>query len=246
MPLHNFSGESFVAYMDISGFKYMMERKEAVQALNNFYEIGYDVLRDQHEYDFGGKIDVEGLFVSDCCILITPRSSSFMYKLDKLLGVIRKINIKMLKYNYMLTTSIAYGEFQYDNRKEFKGIGKYPIYGHAYVDAFLDNEHNKEYPIKPGQCRIVINENERVGNILHNRDRIHYQNLYFVDQNSGDDNHLYYYWNIADEWHFSDKDLNENRIKKFKEAYNKAFDYPHNDPEMYEYMKCTLRESFKN
>ena len=54
----------------------------------------------------------------------------------------------------MLTTSIAFGRFSYHQRLEFPGIEKNPIYGHAYVTAYLDNETGKP-KLQPGECRIV-------------------------------------------------------------------------------------------
>ena len=60
----------------------------------------------------------------------------------------------MREHDFMLTTSIAYGKFRYQERIEFEGIEKNPIYGNAYISAFLDNENGKP-KIQPGQCRII-------------------------------------------------------------------------------------------
>jgi len=46
MPVQNFSGETFVAFMDISGFKEMMKDKhQAVKALDRLYQTGFEFLR---------------------------------------------------------------------------------------------------------------------------------------------------------------------------------------------------------
>ena len=61
MPLVSFEGETFVAYLDISGFKYLMRNEDrAWRALDKFYNAGYLVL-GIHRYD---ENVVDGLFVS--------------------------------------------------------------------------------------------------------------------------------------------------------------------------------------
>ena len=55
MPINNFDGETYVAYIDISGFKELMQDEErALRALDRLYQTGYDIIRDQND-DF--KVD---------------------------------------------------------------------------------------------------------------------------------------------------------------------------------------------
>ena len=61
----------------------------------------------------------------------------------------------MLEHKFMLTTSIAYGHFRYQERIEFEGIEKNALYGSAYVSAYLDNDFGTP-KIQPGQCRILV------------------------------------------------------------------------------------------
>ena len=83
-----------------------MQQNRATDALNQFYSEGYRALRKQNK--------VEGLFVSDSGILFVKNTDgSITQQLHSLLSVIKKINIAMLQNDYMLTTSIAYGEFSY-------------------------------------------------------------------------------------------------------------------------------------
>ena len=132
MPVQNFSGQTFVAFLDISGFKDLMkDDRKALDALNELYQSGYNALKNAD--------GVEGFFVSDSGILFV-RSGSTHERLTKIMSVIKRINRQMLFGNYMLTTSIAYGHFDYHDKLEFDGIEKNPIYGFAYVQAFLDNE----------------------------------------------------------------------------------------------------------
>lgn len=44
MPINNFNGNTFVAYMDISGFKELMKQQRAVDAIKYFYSCGYEAL----------------------------------------------------------------------------------------------------------------------------------------------------------------------------------------------------------
>ena len=61
MAISNFSGETFVAYLDISGFKELMKDDRAVDAMDQFYQAGYEY-RNIFQ-------NVEGFFISDCGIL---------------------------------------------------------------------------------------------------------------------------------------------------------------------------------
>ncbi|MEZ4801226.1 MAG: hypothetical protein R2797_00530 [Gelidibacter sp.] len=192
MPISDYNDSTFVAFTDISGFKELMKNDEdALAALKKFYQSGYDALSE--------ITNIQGLFVSDAGVLFA-RDGSNEKKLADLLEVIKKINRKMVKKNYMLTTSIAYGFFNYQGKIEFDGIGKSPIYGGAYVQAFLDNENGKP-KLQPGQCRICkdnlpdmdINELGLITEIGRN----HYQ----------------YYWNL---------DSNE-QIDSFEKVYNDSY-----------------------
>jgi hypothetical protein len=148
MPIPNFNGETFVAFMDISGFKEMMKKQDkAIRALDHFYRSGYSTLRRNN--------NVHGMFVSDCAILFAHNGNGTEDKLRSILTVIEQLNRDLLQHEIMLTTSISYGKFSYHQRLEFPGIEKNPIYGNAYVASFLDNEVGQPR-IQPGQCRIVI------------------------------------------------------------------------------------------
>lgn len=197
MAISNFHGHTFVAFLDISGFKELMRNdNDALEALRRLYQAGYDVLQEQN--------GVEGFFVSDSGILFVRNGTEFE-KLIKILNAIKSINKKMLRHNYMLTTSIAYGVFDYQDKLEFEGIEKNPIYGNAYVKAFLDNEKGSP-KIQPGQCRLV-NENLPFEIDLQNPA----YNL--LKTKAGDRKHLYFYWNVAD----------HNDIEDFERQYTDSY-----------------------
>ena len=206
MPINNFDGDTFVAFIDISGFKQLMEDGErAWKALDRLYNNGYEVLQEENR-------KVEGIFVSDSGVLFVKNCRNKKECLASLLEAIKKINSRMLSHDLMLTTSIAYGRFKYQERIEFEGIGKNPIYGDAYISAFLDNENGKP-KIQPGQCRVVkkklppeieeaLNDNHGQGNILQS-----------VRKRNNDNNHYYFYWMVE----------NLSKINDFEKQYTDAY-----------------------
>lgn len=201
MPVQNFSGETFVAFLDISGFKELMKNtKRGLEALRLLYQAGYNTLNN--------NTGVEGFFVSDSGILFV-RSGTVAEKLHKILSALKSINKLMLTKNYMLTTSIAYGHFDYHDKLEFDGIEKNPIYGYAYVQAFLDNETGIP-KIQPGQCRLVKR------NLPTELDLVH-TDFNLLTEKENDNKHYYYYWNL------DSPDSIENFETKYKDAYQLKF-----------------------
>lgn len=197
MAVSNFNGNTFVAFLDISGFKELMRNdSDALEALRRLYQAGYDVLQEQN--------GVEGFFVSDSGILFV-RTGTELEKLTKILNAIKSINKTMLRHNYMLTTSIAYGVFDYQDKLEFEGIEKNPIYGNAYVKAFLDNEKGSP-KIQPGQCRLVN------GNLPFEID-LENPSYHLLKAKAGDRKHLYFYWNVDD----------HNEIEDFERQYTDTY-----------------------
>lgn len=201
MPLESFRGETFVAFIDISGFKELMKiENSALEALDNFYDSGYREIQNRE--------DVQGLFISDCGILYT-KTQDHIEGLKAILAVIKGINIRMMNKGFMTTTSIAYGHFMYERRMEFDGIGKNPIYGNAYLSAFLDNEIGAP-KIQPGQCRLIKDK------IPFNLDEIlegieNDDKLSFLKSKS--DKYYYYYWMVND----------LTQIETFERNYNNAY-----------------------
>ena len=197
MPVQNYNGQTFVAFLDISGFKELMkDDKKALEALRRLYQAGYDALQAAE--------GVEGFFVSDSGILFV-RTGTVHERLKKILEVIKTINARMLTRDYMLTTSIAYGNFDYHDKLEFDGIEKNPIYGYAYVQAFLDNETGNPR-IQPGQCRLVKNGLPDELNLDHS-------DFSLLNQKGNDNSHVYFYWNVE----------NQNQIADFEQQYNDSY-----------------------
>jgi hypothetical protein len=200
MPIPNFHGNTFVAFTDISGFKELMNKDaDALQALERFYQAGYNALR--HE------TNVHGFFISDCGILFGS-GGNVHERLVAILKAIKNINKRMLEFDYVLTTSIAYGLFDYEGKLEFVGIDKSPIYGNAYLNAFLDNE--KGIPkIQPGQCRLIINNLPENINLNH-------EDFKFLQPKSKDPKHQYFYWNLNSVYDVTDFEVLYNDSYKLK------------------------------
>jgi len=204
MPIRQFEGATFVAFLDISGFKELMKDGErAWSALNVLYQEGYNSIR-------ASQGTVEGLFVSDSGILFTRNDDIPSTMLNNLLKVVQKLNRRMLESNYMLTTSIAYGSFKFQERIEFPGIGKNPIYGNAYVQAFSDNASGLPR-IEPGFCRLV-RENlppESTTPIGTSANGL----LHLLAERRNDRRHLYFYWNLS----------RTSEIEAFEREYTNAY-----------------------
>ena len=172
--LNKFSGQTFVAFIDICGFKAMMNENKAFYALDKFYQIGYDELQ--------ACGDINGIFISDCGILYVIRDTSKKEKLKILLRIVKSINLKMLEADYMLTTNIAYGDFSYHERIEFNGISKNLMMGNAYVKAFLDSQAKPKIDV--GECRILKEDIEED----------FFENPHLCPRGK----YFYYYWNVED------------------------------------------------
>lgn len=157
MPVPEFDGDTFVAFIDIAGFKAMMaDGNRALLALDAFYSAGYRVL-DRHRNNDASNdgVIVDGIFVSDCGVLfVRGERGPNLPRLEQLCSVVQRIHQRTFESAVQLTTSIAWGKFSYQERIEFPGIEKNPIYGNAYLAAFIDNERGMP-KLYPGECRLI-------------------------------------------------------------------------------------------
>ncbi len=210
MPIDNYDADTFVAFLDISGFKDLMQRNEGWEALDIFYREGYHSILHQLQIQ---NNKVEGIFISDCGVLFVRNidaNNDYSSQLNVLLRTIKTINISMLANNYMLTASIAYGHFKYQNRLNLDGMDKNALYGNAYLSAFLDNEIGIPR-IQPGQCRIV----ERglpndIKELIHSSE---VEPFSLIKSRMRDNKHFYYYWMAED----------ENGIDTFEQSYLNSY-----------------------
>lgn len=122
------SGQTYVAFSDLFGFKEMMkDRKEAYEALNYLFNSACALLQ--------GNDNVKGLAVSDCVISWAVDSH-----LENIKDFISNLHNKMIKKRYLMRTTIAFGEFRYEDRIELSNLSKEMIWGGAYLTAYLANE----------------------------------------------------------------------------------------------------------
>jgi hypothetical protein len=206
MPINDFDGDTFVAYLDISGFRELMKKEKALEALDKLYGYGYDILKKDYQ--------VYGIFFSDLGLLYTRRINDKKKSLKSLLCVIKEINRRMLESDVMLKTSIAYGHFGYYRKNEFIRISKTATYGWGFVNAYLDNEKADDPKLQTGQCRIVKKnlpseiENCFLSNNCNQEDKI----LEFIKDRDGDSDRYYFYW-MAN---------SPSEISDFEEQYKSA------------------------
>ena len=203
--MKNYMGDTFVAFIDISGFKELMRINQAEQALNVFYNAGYSTMENIPT--------LSGFFISDCGIIYNHTSNQTnLTKLKDMLKAIKLINLEMIDNNYMTFSSVAYGEFNYRERYERDNITKNLIFGRAYLSAYLDIENGKP-KIKPGQCRILKNDlPSDIVNIIQEMDSITNQELIIKEQRK-DQNHFYFYWMLN----------NKNQISSFEDDFSNAY-----------------------
>lgn len=159
MPIPSYSGETCVGFLDISGFKKMMERGvRAERTLNKFYNTIFRV-GSQFNVARSNTVKVRSLVVSDCAVIFIDNNELVQDRvrdLQTILRFIQRVNRDLVTsrggLSIMTTCSIDYGRFKYEDRIEFRGIGKDYFFGQPYVKAFLDNEKLKS---KPGYCRAL-------------------------------------------------------------------------------------------
>lgn len=171
MSIRPYSGKTYVAFLDVSGFKKMMEtERKAERALGKFYSKIYSVGLDfQNPINQYNLLEVNAIVVSDCAVLFSriedtgtnsERVSNGILGLRSILSFIQSVNRRLIvtrqrvNESIMTTCSIAYGDFKYEDKIGLYRVRKNFFLGKAYVKAFFDNEIG-EPKIQPGQCRIL-------------------------------------------------------------------------------------------
>jgi len=132
---------------------------------------------------------VRSLVVSDCAVIFVDNiqlGKNKMRDLESVLRFVKRVNQALITPNpsppIMTTCSIDYGRFKYQDRIEFRGIGKAYFFGQPYVNVFLDNEKLKN---KPGYCRILRNR-------LRTPDNLRRNHPFSLLQR--EENYNYFYW----------------------------------------------------
>lgn len=163
--LRSFEGNTWVAFLDISGFKQLMKNlHEAEITLDKFYNTVYrEVFRINHEFPFetytSGNAQISTVVVSDCAIIFVDNQTLLEDKvrdLHLILDVVKSINLELInpaqKPQIMTTCAIDYGHFKYSNRSTDVHTSRSFFYGPTYVKAYLGSE---ELSKTPGFCRVL-------------------------------------------------------------------------------------------
>lgn len=175
LSIQPYKGNTFVAFLDLSGFKKLMlkNRRKAEKSLGRFYNTIYSVGRDYNYYRTANNLlEVISIVVSDCSVIFPiikntknkeMRKSRNINGLQSILTFIRHVNTQLFEIQMQLddplltTCSIAFGEFKYENRIGLRQVRKNFFLGKAYLNAFFDSE-TESPKIRPGQCRLVKND----------------------------------------------------------------------------------------
>lgn len=141
-PRLSFNDWTYVAYSDLCGFKKMMENREgAYEALNYLFNSTYELLRT--------RPSVKGLAVSDC--VIAWANDKQLLSIVDFAGALHK---KMIRKRYLMRTTIAYGQFEFQDRIKLANLDKQMIWGGAYLAAYLGNGK-----AKPGSIALLDEQN---------------------------------------------------------------------------------------
>jgi len=164
LPIDSFFGDTFVAYLDICGFKNMMreiENEKAVNTLNAFFRTVYEGATTSQE--------ICCIAVSDCAIAFVGKRQSEgptiacmnscstdndLARLNSMLEFVRHVSESMIDQGVAISGSIAYGSLQFMKKYEGERTVKALFLGQAYLEAYNDFE-NCRPKLRPGQIRIA-------------------------------------------------------------------------------------------
>ena len=156
--------DTLVAFLDISGFKSYLNRGDGRDVLNDFYNIGANILRDYNNQPVSNDAEIKGILVSDCAILYMSEENGISLnnwpdQLLSMMYVIKKYNLEMLNKNHLLTTSIACGPCDYEPRIDNLYTRKNPLIGNIVCAKIrlVNPEEKKVFTIRLKQyCKERI------------------------------------------------------------------------------------------
>jgi len=214
--IEHYQGSTFVAFLDICGFKDMMKTGEAKYALNKFYSTIFEAGERFRRQVLSNLVEVNTIAVSDCAVFFARtdnlgsskvRQDNARKALQSILEFIRLVNCILITPKngpqILTTCSIDYGNFRYEDRIEISDMKEVFFIGEPYVNAFLDNEFG-EPRILPGQCRLLKDHLDIIKEIP---DRLPFSVLV------SEGKYYYYYWMIH----------NPISIERFKKEYGTVY-----------------------
>lgn len=182
--VESYHGKSYVAYLDISGFAEMMKDLDSAKTvLNDFYTTIFDYCETQNT----GFPRISMIAASDCCVLFTRKSgkSDRLSGLSLILDFVRQVNRKYILTDrsqpFMTTCSVAYGRFDYEDRRDSADLRKNYLFGMPYLKVVLDQNQGKP-KIRASECRLLkqtipnlrMLQNESPSSLILRRGRRHY------------------------------------------------------------------------
>lgn len=204
MPIRRYPERStWVAFLDISGFKSMMKDLGSARiALNKFYKIVFNANHEYHRnFDTGIRRNVliSSLIVSDCAILFIDSRDAVNDNEDINLDKARDLNIMLWSIStinrfliapvdgmqIMTTCAIDYGPFTYEDRVEDEYTEKNFFYGSAYLNAYLASGD-----LTPGWCKVLHKDPQ----LLQGQAHVYNQLAYLRENDGGYD----FYWQTID------------------------------------------------
>jgi hypothetical protein len=219
MPIQDFRGKTFVAFIDICGFKEMMisNPKKAEVALDNFYRI---VNQEAAVLEA-----INCIAVSDSAIVFvgTGRSETSLedgrdlktIELGGLLSILRfvkQVALKMIGHGIAITGSISFGSFQYQKRIEGPQTVKAMLLGSAYLNAYSDVEDGKP-KLRPGQIRV--RPIKKIRELLETSTTSDSSELALLKKGLGG---YYFYWML------NSMGESSNFEREYHKQYNKMYD----------------------
>ena len=161
----SYHGETYVAYIDISGFAEIAgDLRSAQRVLNEFYNAIFEFCENHTRTS--PRISI--IVASDCAILFTRNRTADdrLNGLSLILDFIKNVNRRFITSShsqpFMTTCSIAYGRFDYEDRVEFADLRKNYLFGRPYLDVVLDQKKGKP-KIRAGECRLLRGKMPQIG-----------------------------------------------------------------------------------
>lgn len=151
-PNLKFKGETYVAFSDLCGFEDMMKDPEkAYKALDHLFESVFEIQQNNRS--------VKALAVSDCVTAWVGSRHSRESRLKQILRFVEDPNIRMASHRYLMRTTIAWGDFEYEERIQLHNLQKSMIRGGAYLSAYVNNN-------KAGVGKILLLNNQAEERLL--------------------------------------------------------------------------------
>ncbi|MGA2308230.1 MAG: hypothetical protein ABSG57_01615 [Candidatus Bathyarchaeia archaeon] len=197
MSIESFRGDTFVAFLDICGFKSMMKNyAKAGRALDRFFR----VVNEEVASSESRTQKISCIAVSDSAVAFVGCNDSERepsgrmqvmldaQRLNSLLVFAKNVAREMIQDRIAISGSIVYGPLEFQKRIGGPGMVKAMFLGKAYLEAYDDVEDGRP-PLRLGQIRIK--PKKKVEEVLA---YAHSNNLPELSLISPQNGGYYFYW----------------------------------------------------